>query len=197
MSKCILRLNQPELALAYVKHNFSELNREQMQEQYPYAYAVFSVCAMELGRWDLIEEEVTEVQGMCQWQPFNEPPPVSASESVQTFHSHLASMLACCRRGRFERAGQYFDLAQVCATRSLFKTNAEGDRPYNMGFEYVQQLHSLADVQMAWPQLSLDVSVQLKQSSIKPDVILADLLKTWKVRLVSLVRLTSQVLGAR
>jgi hypothetical protein len=183
MSKCVLRLNQPELALAYVNHNFSELSQEQLREQCPDAYAVFSVCAMELGRWDLIQEQVNEVKDLSTWTPFNDPPPLAASEAMQTFPSHLASILANCRQGNFERARQYFDLAEVCATRSLFKTNAEGDRPYNMGFEFVQQLHSLADLQMAWPQLN--IFKQFNQEVGEPAAIsLEDLLNQWEVSLL-------------
>jgi hypothetical protein len=180
MSKCVLRLNQPELALAYVKHNFPDLNRNQMREQFPYAYAVFSVCAMELGRWDLIEEEVSEVKSLSEWEPFDNPLPSAAKEDVQTFPSHLSLILANCRQRRFERARQYFDLAQVCATRSLYKTNAEGDRPYNMGIEFVQQLHSLADLQMAWPQLNI-FETKKNDEGEQSNVLLQDLLKKWEV----------------
>src|SRR4051812_7219116 len=108
MSKCVLRLNQPDLALAYVKHNFSDLSHDQLREQWPNAYAVFSICAMELGRWELLQEQVSEVKDLSVWQPFDDPPPLAAKEAMQTFPSHLASILANCRQGHFERAKQYF-----------------------------------------------------------------------------------------
>lgn len=179
MSICVLRLNQPELALAYVNHNFSGLNQDQLREQFPDAYAVFSVCAMELGRWELIQEQVDEVKDLSSWTPFDESPPLAAKNAMQTFPAHLGSILANCRQGHFGRAKEYFDLAQVCATRSLFKTNAEGDRPYNMGFEFVQQLHSLADIQMAWPQLN--IFKYTSQDIIELNVSLKDLLAQWEV----------------
>ncbi|KAI6184566.1 Non-specific serine/threonine protein kinase [Aphelenchoides bicaudatus] len=155
MSRCVLRLNQPELALAYVKHAFPGVEPAEMREHHPYAYAVFATCAMELGRWDLIKDQVDKVSSLNQWQPFDEPPKIAAEESPQTFPSHLASILTNCQDGNFELAKQYLNLAQTCATRSLFNINVEGGRPYSIGFEFVQQLHSLVDVQMAWPQLSI------------------------------------------
>lgn len=160
-----------------------------MRKQYPYVYSVFSVCAMELGRWDLIEEEVQEVKKLSNWQPFNDPLPEAARENDQTFPTHLSLILSNCRQNRFERARKYFDLAEVCATRSLFKTNAEGDRPYKIGFEYVQQLHSLADIQMAWPQLDFFKNSNMQQDQ-EANVSLKELLSMWEVCLKHIEKYT-------
>jgi hypothetical protein len=182
MSRCVLRLNQPELALAYVKHKFPDISLDQMRCQFPNAFAVFSNCAMELSNWELIEDQIENVHALSQWEPFNDPLPAVASETVQTFPSHLFMILANCRQSHFDCARQYFDLAQVCVTRSLSKTNAEGDRPYAVGFEFVQQLHSLADLQMAWPQLNIFTDSKSSQSD--PVVNLDDLMSKWEASLI-------------
>ena len=142
---------------------------------------------LELGRWDLImageEKEDDDAEGiamalrLAQWEPFEGAPKSRASPTL-TFDAHVASTLALCNTSDFERAREYFELAEVCATRALYKTNAEGGHPFTSGFKFMQQLHSLADVQIAWPKLNKRISTEGQEQAPQS---LEELLKKWKV----------------
>ncbi|KAI6216793.1 Non-specific serine/threonine protein kinase [Aphelenchoides besseyi] len=176
MCHYLLKLNQPEVALSYVEHNIGNVNRSELRKSDPQAYSILAACAIELGRWDLIEEADSEVkvQKLANWKPYDTQSNTIGIANL-SFEAHLGSILANCRRADFVQAREYFDLAEVCATRSLYKTNSEGGRPYTIGFQYMQQLHTLSDLQMAWPQLVLRTN---DQPHVNANV--ENLMKKWK-----------------
>ncbi|KAI6230300.1 Non-specific serine/threonine protein kinase [Aphelenchoides fujianensis] len=147
------RLLLAEGALDFTNQTIG-LDRTRLLEEDPEGFSLLATCAMEAGRWDAIDEPrwIEQTRSLSDWGPFDEQLQTAASPAL-SFDAHLAFTLAHCRRANFEAAREYFDLAAVCATRSLFKSKADGGRPYSLGFSHLQKLHSLADVQMAWPQL--------------------------------------------
>ncbi|KAI6225379.1 Non-specific serine/threonine protein kinase [Aphelenchoides fujianensis] len=147
------RLLQAEGALDLTNQTIG-LDRTRLLAEDPEGFSLLATCAMEAGRWDVIDEPrwIEQTRSLSDWRPFDEQVQTAASPAL-SFDAHLAFTLAHCRRANFEAAREYFDLAAVCAARSLFKSKADGGRPYSLGFAHLQKLHSLADVQMALPQL--------------------------------------------
>ncbi|KAI6234934.1 hypothetical protein M3Y99_00744900 [Aphelenchoides fujianensis] len=169
------RLLQAEGALDLTNQTIG-LDRTRLLVEDPEAFSLLATCAMEAGRWDAIDEPrwIEQTRSLSDWAPFDEHVQTAASSAL-SFDAQLAFTLAHCRRANFEAAREYFDLAAVCATRSLFKSKADGGQPYSLGFSHLQKLHSLADVQMAWPQL-----VVRPVDSPPSTVEVKSLLKKWK-----------------
>uniref|UniRef100_A0A1I7RWM6 ANK_REP_REGION domain-containing protein n=1 Tax=Bursaphelenchus xylophilus TaxID=6326 RepID=A0A1I7RWM6_BURXY len=127
----------------------------------------------DLDRWELLEkyrmDTVTENAKRCyndfeegmrvlepltKWTPYEDYDPIYDPTEQHTFGADLTVILQKCRTKRFEEAKKHLSLAQVYLMKTLAQQGVDNTRPYSVGYEFVQDLHTLEDLKLAWPQLS-------------------------------------------
>ncbi|CAD5229780.1 unnamed protein product [Bursaphelenchus okinawaensis] len=104
------------------------------------------------------DDRMEVLEALTTWTPYDDYDPVYDSPVQHTFLSDLAVILEKCRRKKFEEAKKHLKLIQVYLMKTLGQQGVDNTRPYIVGYEFVQNLHTLEDLKCAVPELSDNMS---------------------------------------